>query len=297
MKLEKIFNRHQIRALEDGQFARKNLISEADLAVAGPNILGENRPVLFMGDPGIGKTFTIKQSLKKHNVDYIQASAANSLFGLAILLANLKYNYKEERVVVLLDDVQKYFKGDGIDIIKRLFEDKIFDYSVATNFGTIPELQREAVEHFQNTNGLGFTVDCSTFQFIVTANMILPDMLKTKYLLDKNDGIESPKISSCRDQAAIRDRCSSHDFEWSIDESWGNIAEVLLNCNGCSQYNISLEDKLIIINWLWFHKGDVRNLTLRTAEKMAEKMINHPLKADYEGMWWAEHLQQKGYGK
>ena len=293
MKVEEILNKRQIRALEDGQDARKTLKNFARMAAKGYEF-GEDRPVLICGDPGIGKTYLIKKNLKKNKIDYYQCPATSSFFGLAIHLAKLKYDFPDERVVVLLDDVAKYFKGDGLDILKRLFEDKVLDYSVATNWALVPEAAEEAVRSFQNPSGLGFTVDCSTFQFIVTANSILPDNLRTAQLLEKNDGIETDKIGRCRDMAAIRDRCRTLDCSWSPKIQWGNIAEVLLNDNGCDQYSLSLDNKLTILQWLWSHIDDVRNLSIRTAEKMAEVMLEFPKKADFEEMWWIEHLNQRG---
>ena len=129
MKVEEILNKRQIRALEDGQDARKTLKNFARMAAKGYEF-GEDRPVLICGDPGIGKTYLIKKNLNKNKIDYYQCPATSSFFGLAIHLAKLKYDFPDERVVVLLDDVAKYFKGDGLDILKRLFEDKILDYSV-----------------------------------------------------------------------------------------------------------------------------------------------------------------------
>jgi len=293
MKVEEILNKRQIRALEDGQDARKTLKNFARMAAKGYEF-GEDRPVLICGDPGIGKTYLIKKNLNKNKIDYYQCPATSSFFGLAIHLAKLKYDFPDERVVVLLDDVAKYFKGDGLDILKRLFEDKILDYSVATNWALVPEAAEAAVRSFQNPSGLGFTVDCSTFQFIVTANSILPDNLRTAQLLDKNDGIETDKIGRCRDMAAIRDRCRTLDCSWATKIQWGNIAEVLLNDNGCDQYSLSLDNKLTILQWLWSHLDDVRNLSIRTAEKMAEVMLEFSKKADYEEMWWIEHLNQRG---
>ena len=293
MMIEEILNKRQIRALEDGQDERRALKRFAKKAASGWEH-GENRPVLICGDPGIGKTYLVKSNLKKHKVDFYQCPATSSFFGLAIHLAKLKFDFPDERVVVLLDDVSKYFRGDGLDILKRLFEEKILDYSVATNWGQIPEEVEEAIRFFQNPSGLGFTVDCSNFQFIVTSNTPIPDGLKTEYLLNKNDGIENEKISRCRDMAAIRDRCRTLDCIWPPHIQWGNIAEVLLNDDGCNQYNLDQDSKLLILQWLWNQIDDVRNMSVRTAEKMAEVMLEYPKKVDYEEMWWIEFLSQKG---
>lgn len=293
IKLEEIFNKRQIRALEDGREGRNSLKKFANKAATGWKF-GGDRPVLICGDPGQGKTFLIKYNLNKNNIDFYQTPATSSIFGLAVHLAKLKYDFPDERVIVLFDDVSKFFKGDGLDILKRLFEEKILDYSVATNWNLIPEEAEEAVRAFQNNSGLGFTVDCSTFQFIVTANTILPDFLRVNQLLKKNDGIENEKVSRARDMAAIRDRCRTLDLSWSPEVQWGNIAEVLLFDGGCDQYELSLENKLIILNWLWNQMEDVRNMSIRTAEQMAEMMLEYPKKSDYEEMWWTVHLNQKG---
>jgi hypothetical protein len=293
MELEEIFNKRQIRALQDGREGRNALKKFAKKAATGWQF-GGDRPVLICGDPGQGKTYLIKYYLKEDNIDFYQTPATSSIFGLAVHLAKLSFDFSEERVVVLFDDVSKFFKGDGLDILKRLFEEKILDYSVQTNWALIPEEAEEAVRSFQNTSGLGFTVDCSNFQFITTANTILPDFLRVNQLLKKNDGIENEKISRARDMAAIRDRCRTLDLSWSPEVQWGNIAEVLLYDGGCDQYELPFEKKLIILDWLWNHIEDVRNMSIRTAEQMAEMMLEYPQKSDYEEMWWTVHLNQKG---
>lgn len=293
MKIEEIFNKRQIRALEDGREGRNTLKRFAEKAATGWKY-GGDRPVLICGDPGQGKTHLLKYNFKKNSIDFYQTPATSSFFGLAIHLAKLAFDFPEERVVVLFDDVSKFFKGDGLDILKRLFEEKILDYSVSTNWGQIPEEAEDAIRSFQNESGLGFTVDCSNFQFIVTANTILPDFLRVNQLLKKNDGIENEKISRARDMAAIRDRCRTLDLSWSPEVQWGNIAEVLLFDGGCDQYELPIEKKLIILDWLWNQIEDVRNMSIRTAEQMAEIMLEYPQKSDYEEMWWTIHLNQKG---
>jgi hypothetical protein len=73
------------------------------------------------------------------------------------------------------------------------------------------------------------------------------------------------------------------DFSLSNAELWGWIADVILNTDCLSQYNLELEERLTILDFLWDHWENLTERSIRLIEKMA--IIKNEYPENYTMVW------------
>jgi hypothetical protein len=79
------------------------------------------------------------------------------------------------------------------------------------------------------------------------------------------------------------------DFSLTNAELWGWIADVILNTECLNQFNMTDEEKLVILNFLWDNWESLTERSIRLIEKMA--IIKNEYPDSYEIVWGIDFLK------
>ena len=263
------FSSKQKVAIEGGLGKRNRLIRAARQAASGIKI--DDKPVHYYiyGPSGIGKTYWANKAVQDSEVIHRTVSGNVSMFAFGIDLAVTKFMFPEEPVVIIVDDCDEILKdAKTINQMKELLGTNKFTYNKRVNLGSLGEedsIPYMAVQQAMG-NGIGFTVDCSNFTFIITSNIKLPFDSTAEEIVEKNGGMDNAKSIRARHLAAIRGRCEVKDLDMSWEEKWGNLAYVTLEDDGCT--TCDLEQKHFILEYIWNNWNDMKETSIRTVEKM-----------------------------
>ena len=194
---------------------------------------------------------------------------------MAQSLAVLKAKNFNNPVIVIIDDCDFMFNdADSINAMKKILvaEDPAFEYGKSINLNVIPEgPKRDAMELFMNDEQQGFRIPLDNFHFVFTSNAQLPTKKFKKELLVKSKGMMTPKIEKIDHLLAIRSRLNYKSVNTDKNGMWGSIAHVLLSDGVCPE--LSEQEKMFLLNWMWEKWDDMTETSVRTAEKMAEDLI------------------------
>lgn len=234
---------------------------------------------------GLGKTHTVKSSLEQSNVNFKLISGSMSMPYFAVELATLNYqNQEQEEVLILVDDCDSMFlEVQFANTVKGVLErgKPLLQYNKYGKawINTLSEIQQEAIRFHSNNESMGFTVPTGRFRFCFLSNIKLP----TKSEQRKTGIGRSFELELHR--SAIRSRCRTLDIEMSNELLWGWVANVVLDSEalmddlGKDNYE---ENALRILEWLWTNRGQIKELSIRTAQKMAECLIDGGDSDDWE---------------
>lgn len=268
------FEREQKNALLEGE-ALRQLLWDSAVEAVGLETMMKYRHTMITGDAGTGKTWSVMKAAAEcgHTVFTIQGQA--SLFGMAQSLAVLKAKNFNNPVIVIIDDCDFMFNdADSINAMKKILvaEDPAFEYGKSINLNVIPEgPKRDAMELFMNDEQQGFRIPLDNFHFVFTSNAQLPTKKFKKELLIKSKGMMTPKIEKIDHLLAIRSRLNYKSVNTDKNGMWGSIAHVLLSDGVCPE--LSEQEKMFLLNWMWEKWDDMTETSVRTAEKMAEDLI------------------------
>ena len=242
------------------------------------------------GYPGIGKSYEITNYLDSSNTKYILISGNVSLFAFGVQLCVINFlNPEQERIIVFCDDVDTLVSTEAsCNMLKSaLHGPRLFTYekSLQSQWGNLSELQKEAIRHHQEDGKMGFQVPTSCMSFIIVSNIQLPTDDEVQAARDKGKS----KAMLMAHKNAIRSRCMVQDFSLSNAELWGWIADVILNTECLSQYNLKEEEKIIILDFLWDHWENLTERSIRLIEKMA--IIKKEYPESYSLVWEIDFLK------
>ena len=241
--------------------------------------------------PGLGKTFSIKKHLDESKTNYIQVSGNISMFAFGIQLAVIDYmNVNRENIIVFVDDCDVVFSTEqSLNQMKILLDkdSRTFNYekSLQTQWGNLSDIQKQAILAHQNDDKLGFSVDCSLMAFVFTSNFKLPNDDMVKIAREKNQG----KSLLMAHRNAIRSRCMVQDFSLTNAELWGWIADVILNTDCLTKFNITDDEKFIILNFLWDNWESLTERSIRLIEKMA--IIKQEYPDSFQSVWEIDFIK------
>lgn len=280
------FSRTQLQAIENGSAKRKRLKKLAEKA-AYSSIDASYPHTYIYSPPGLGKTFTVNKSLEEAGIEHYTISGNISMFSFGIQLAVINHVIpKDEVVVIVVDDCDEILKNaQNINIMKNVLSgNRVYSYekSLQSQWNNLSELQQEAISAHSDDSRMGFEVPTDRFIFIFTSNFKLATDDEVKIARDK--GLQKAVILGHLN--AIRSRCKPADFELDDSEQWGWIADTILN-EDC--IDVSNEDKIILLDWMYNNWDDMNERSIRTAEKMAEAMIDDP--TGYRDDWEIDYLK------
>jgi hypothetical protein len=280
------FSRTQQQHIENGA-AKRNRLKKLAQTAATTSINTSYPHTYIFSPPGLGKTFTVNQALKDSKIEHYTISGNISMFSFGIGLAVIQYrNKKKNPIVIVVDDCDEILKnGTNINIMKNVLSgNKIYSYekSLQSQLPNLSDLQREAIESFSSPDKMGFEVPTGNFIFIFTSNFKLPtdDDVKTA----REKGLQKAVLLGHLN--AIKSRCKPADFDLNDNEMWGWIADVTLN-EEC--VDLSVEDKMILLDWMFSNWDNMNERSIRTVEKMGETMIEDP--TGYRDSWEIDYLK------
>jgi hypothetical protein len=264
----------QKAAIEAGRVKRNRLIRATKQAANQVNT--DETPIHYYiyGPSGIGKTYQTEKAVKDSGVNYFTISGNVSVMAFGINLAVIKYMNPNNRVVVVIDDCDEILKdANSINQMKELLAKNTYSYNKRFHINSVGEegsLEYNAVAECIIEGRQGFVIDCSNFTFIITSNIKLPYDSTSDEIIERNKGIDNAKAKMARHLAAIRGRCDVKDLDMTMEEKWGNLASVTLEDGACPKCNE--DEKIFILNYVWYKWDDMKETSIRTIEKMARTL-------------------------
>ena len=284
-----LFGMTKNEALERGRQNRTRFLQVVEKL---PQIRNEDKyPHKFVfGFPGIGKSYEITKHLNETGAKYLMVTGNVSMFAFGVQLAVINFlNPNQERLIVFCDDVDTLVSTESScnQLKSALHGPRVFTYekSLQSQWSNLSDLQREAIKHHQEDGKMGFQVPTSTMSFILVSNIQLPTDDEVRLAREKSKG----KASLLAHKNAIRSRCMVQDFSLTNAELWGWIADVILNTSCLDQFNMSDEEKLIILDFLWDNWDSLTERSIRLIEKMA--IIKNEYPETYESVWSIDFLK------
>jgi len=284
-----VFGMTKREAIEKGMQNRKRFL---EVVTKIPLIKNEDKyPHKFIfGYPGIGKSYEITKHLNESETRYVMVTGNVSLFAFGVQLAVINYsNINQERIIVFCDDVDSLVATESScnQLKSALHGPRKFTYekSLQSQWNNLSELQQEAIKHHQEEGKLGFTVNCASINFLLVSNIQLPTDDEVRLAREKGKG----KASLLAHKNAIRSRCMVQDFSLTNSELWGWIADVILNTKCLDPYNMTDDEKYIILDFLWNNWESLTERSIRLIEKMA--IIKKEYENSYLSVWEIDFLK------
>jgi SpoVK/Ycf46/Vps4 family AAA+-type ATPase len=245
---------------------------------------------IISGPPGIGKSYSTMEEIRKSNVNYIQFGAGATDSAMAIELAynvNKILHDSKKELVVLLDDADDILFRDYETANKFKFamaKDEPFYAQDVNLIGKRAQYEKagrmdlvEAIDAFTVDGKVGLHIPTDQVRFYIVCN---------KNCENKKEFPRS--VWTAAEAIVDRTKYRRLDFEWRV--SWGWLAYVLMNYQPFHNYPLSKKQKEKLADWMWDHWERMRNQSMRTVEEMAEYMINDP--ANYEDIWEATFIKK-----
>lgn len=260
-------------ARQSAKRKRQNLLSLANEISTGAC----KRHVYVYSPAGLGKTHAMKSALELRNVKFKYINGAMTIPYFAVEMATLNHeNPGNDEILLLVDDCDSMFlEVQFANIIKGVLEKN--QPSLQYNkygkgwINTLSENQKAAVKAHANDSSMGFSVPTDRFRFCFLSNIKLPTKASQRKVgMGKAFELELHR-------AAIRSRCKTLDIDLSLDTLWGWVANVVLDSRaliaelGEENYDMNAE---LILQWMWTNRGQMKELSIRTAQKMAESYID-----------------------
>ena len=234
-----LFGMTKNEALEKGRQNRTRFLQVVEKL---PQIRNEDKyPHKFVfGFPGIGKSYEITKHLNEAKANYLMVTGNVSMFAFGVQLAVINFlNQDQERLIVFCDDVDTLVSTEAScnQLKSALHGPRVFTYekSLQSQWGNLSDLQREAIKFHQEEGKMGFQVPTSKMSFLLVSNIQLPTDDEVRLAREKGKG----KASLLAHKNAIRSRCMVQDFSLTNAELWGWIADVILNTDCLSQFNMT----------------------------------------------------------
>jgi hypothetical protein len=265
----------QKSAIQAGMLKRNRLIRATKQAANQVNL--DEKPIHYYiyGPSGIGKTYQSMEAVKESGVDFFTVSGNVSMYNFAIGLATIAMGTEGTKAVIIIDDCDEILKdANTINQMKELLGENKLTYNKRfhlNQLGDEESIPYQAVQRCMNENGVGFTVDCSNMTFIITSNIRLSYDSTADEITEKNGGLDTTKSIRARHLAAIRGRCEVKDLDMTMEEKWGNLASVCLEDGACKDC-INDQEKIFILNYIWSNWDNMKETSIRTAEKMARTL-------------------------
>ena len=287
------FSPKQIAAIESGKMKRERM----KLLVLNVTTIHQKEKyssLYIYSPPGLGKTHTVKEYLEISDIEWYTVTGNTSLFAFGIQLAVIQYlNPEKNEIIIHVDDCDEIFKNEqNCNTMKRLLDAEkkfVYEKSLASQWPSLTDLQREAITHFGEDGKMGFVVPTNNIRFIFTSNFQLPNQDEVNEARKKG----KTKAVLMSHRLAIRDRCKVADFDLGANDHWGWLSDVVLTTNCLEDLELSLLEAISILRFLWDNWSYLNERSVRLVEKMAATMRNFP--ETYTTVWEIDHLKLRQY--
>jgi hypothetical protein len=284
-----VFGMSKNEALEKGS---QNRLRFLQVVSKLPQIkLDDKYPHKFVfGYPGIGKSYEITNHLETSGARFLMVTGNVSMFAFGVQLAVINLlNPDQERLIIFCDDVDTLVATEAScnQLKSALHGPRKFTYekSLQSQWSSLSELQKEAINHHKEEGKMGFTVDCKSMTFILVSNIQLPTDDEVRVAREKGKG----KASLMAHKNAIRSRCMVQDFSLSNAELWGWIADVVLRTHCLDLFEMDEDEKYVILDFMWDNWENLTERSIRLIEKMA--IIKKEYPDTFQCVWEIDFLK------
>ena len=259
----------QLDARLTAQRTRESLLNLAEESSTGTS----KRHVYLYSPVEIDAAQVYLSSLDANRIPFVVFSNPQTIvdFAMRILICLIE-DTSDEEIFVLFDDCDnmfldeqfaKFLKGvlskSSINLCFNKYSEK---YSASIADGEImPD------KNSRKRKNEGYMIPTSRFRFGFLSNI---------KLFKKDDFDKFNVESTCEIElhhCDIRSICKTLDLDFSIEVIWGWVANVVLD-QGALKEDLGEdnyeENALRIVEWLWTNRGQIKELSIRTAQKMAE---------------------------
>jgi hypothetical protein len=284
-----VFGMTKNEALEKGS---QNRLRFLQVVSKLPQIKADDKyPHKFVfGYPGIGKSYEITNHLETSGARFLMVTGNVSMFAFGVQLAVINLlNPDQERLIIFCDDVDTLVATEAScnQLKSALHGPRKFTYekSLQSQWSSLSELQKEAINHHKEEGKMGFTVDCKSMTFILVSNIQLPTDDEVRVAREKGKG----KASLMAHKNAIRSRCMVQDFSLSNAELWGWIADVVLRTHCLDLFEMDEDEKYVILDFMWDNWENLTERSIRLIEKMA--IIKKEYPDTFQCVWEIDFLK------
>jgi len=289
------FNVRQIESMKNARLKRERM----KLLVSNLTQLNQDEKysnVYIYSPPGLGKTHTVNESLRISDLIYFLVSGNTSMFAFGIQLAVINYlNPEMKPVVIYVDDCDEIFKNDqNCNTMKKVLDrEQCFTYekSLASQWSSLSETQKDAIKFFGEEGKMGFAVPTHNMRFIFTSNLQLPFDDEVAEARKKTKS----KAILMAHRNAIRSRCKVGDFDLTLTEHWGWIADVVMSSDILNNMVLSDEQKFTILDFMWNNWTSMKVRSIRVIEQMLVSMKQFP--ETYKMIWAIDYLKTNTHGQ
>ena len=250
-------------------------------------IVEATRHSILSGPPGVGKTYGTMDECKKAGIKYITIAPGMTDLQLAIKLAiGVAELNDNEDLAVILDDADDVVFGtyETLNKWKLAMGDIDHDLGIiphyhypASMIQTIASLTKqkrmkivETIQKWQSESDIGLSIPMDRVRFIVLCNLDL----------ENPKAFSSPKIRSA--VAPVLDRFNYKRMSMPWEHQWGWLAYTLKNTQPFPDYPLTVEQKRLLLDWMYSNWEKLRSSSYRTVKKLAADMINE---TEYEDAW------------
>ena len=248
------------------------------------------------GRAGLGKTYTVMTQAEKNNALYIPFPGKQSIWGftkrLAVSLHALGWpSYNNDRpnikklplVCVHIDDCPQLFDEDFVNMLKIALDEKQYDYldysmSLSGQYNQCEPHEKIAIDHFKEETRSGFRIPFyEKVKFIFTMNHALNDT-KDLEIYQKTTGIKASKtiVKNMEDRAALFSRVQYWDFSTNKEETWGWLADLIINANLCQ--GAKPVHHVEMLQWIWDKWPRLREASARSVVSKMWKLKSKSLR-------------------
>jgi hypothetical protein len=239
--------------------------------------------------PGLGKSYETHKVLSTLSTPPLLIEGSTSLSSFGIDLATAMYLNQGNRTTVVLDDCDSLFDNANINTMKGMFgTSKTFSYNkdVKRLYGTMTELNRQAVEHFADPERKGFRLPLDNVTVIILTNIHMPTI---------NEVTSAKTVAKQTELGhlhAIRRRVEYKFIDMELMELWGYVANITLNGSICEKFipSITYEQKVQLAQWCYSNWDSMTERNLSIVEKMTKDIVRYP--NNYMDIWQQEYLEK-----
>jgi len=246
--------------------------------IASMNYVGRYPHHYIYSAPGLGKTHTVNEALRRADVPFSVITGNVSMYAFGLQLATIHHQSPNDCYsIISVDDCNELFKdARNINIMKNVLgENRVYHYqkNLGGLYNYLDEQQKQAIDACTIPGTSGFMVPTNRMIFVFTANEKLPSEVagikgRDKHLL------------------AITDRVTNHDLEMDSFTQWGWVCDVVLNTNACSFVSDTIRKECV--DFLFHNWGQVKVKSIRTAIKMCEDVMKFP--HNYKQFWSVQYI-------
>jgi len=242
------------------------------------NYVGKYPHHYIYSPPGLGKTHTVNDSMRRSGVNYFTVTGNVSMYAFGLQLAVIYYLCpKDCHSIISVDDCNELFKNStNINIMKNVLgENRVFHYqkNLGGLYDQLDEVQKSAIDNCVVEGQSGFKVPTDNMIFVFTSNEKLPSE-------------ETANKSRQKHLLAITDRVTNHNLEMDTFVQWGWISDVVLNTNSCTFVSENIRRECV--QFLYENWKNVKVKSIRTAIKMCEDVMKFP--NNYKQFWSVQYI-------